>query len=112
MENDSKRYPSGLYSGVGSRAIEKPTDGRPIYIGRIRDGQSIQGSAPAKAKLKQLIIPLPLHCVLRGIFLIIKLVQSPVDLVFFHLPPLFRGTLGMISLIIVIVFLALERILS
>ncbi len=38
--------------GWDRRRSRKPTNGRPIYIGRIRDGQSIQGFAPAKAKLK------------------------------------------------------------
>src|SRR5271157_3810841 len=59
-----------------------------------------------------LVIPLPLQCVLCSILLIFKLVQSPVDFVFFHLPLLLRGTLGTISLVIVIIFLALERVLS
>src|SRR5271165_35601 len=59
-----------------------------------------------------LVIPLPLQCVLCSILLIFKLVQSPVDFVFFHLPLLLRRTLGTISLVIVIIFLALERVLS
>src|SRR5271165_4914786 len=73
---------------------------------------SLRPQRPKRRAHCGLVIPLPLQCVLRSILLIIKLVQSPVDFVFFHLPLLLRGTLGVISLVIVIIFLALERVLS
>ena len=59
-----------------------------------------------------LIIPLPFQDLFGGVLLIIELVQSVLHILFFPLPPIFRCSLGVVDLIIVIIFLTFERILS
>ena len=58
------------------------------------------------------IIPLPFQVLFCSVFLIVELVQSVIRILFFPLPPIFRGSLGVINLIVVIVFLTFEGILS
>jgi hypothetical protein len=55
---------------------------------------------------------LPFQVLFRGIFLIIQLVQSPIDIVFLSFPPFFGGALGVIDLVVVIVFLTIKGIFS